>query len=139
MRRFMSRRFLAKVLPGSENPFRGKAVQLSVCGVILFKTTRSLNRTRVAGLGLNNHRSNVVCVIPFLILLKSIFRLGLFLVLSPSCFLALRLLELCPVSGFTNTSAMASASKMNWGGRSCFCYMHYKNQSEKSGVRIRPL
>ena len=104
MRRSISRRFFAKALFGSENPFRGIPVQLSICGVILFKITRSLNRAR----------SSVVWIIPFLILLKSSFRLGLFLVLSPSCFLALRLLELCPVSGFTNTSAMDSASK--WTG-----------------------
>ena len=132
MRRFISRRFLAKALFESENPFRGIPVQLSISGVILFKITRSLNRTRVAVLGLISHRSSVVCTIPFLILFKSSFRLGFFLVLSPSCFLTLRLLELCPVSRFTNTSAMASASRMNWSERSCFYYMQSKNQSGES-------
>ena len=134
MRRFIASRFLAKALFGSEKPFRGIPVQLSLSSVILFKITRSWNRTRVAVLGLTNHRSSVVCTIPFLILLKSSFRLGFFLVLSPSCFLPLRLLELCPDSGFTNTSAMASASKMNWSERSCFYYMQSKNQSGESQV-----
>ena len=130
MQRFISRRFLAKALFGSENPFRGMPVQLSISGVILFMITRSLNRTRVAVLGLINHRSSVVCTIPFLILPKSNFTLGFFL--PPSCFLALRLLEVSPVSRFTITSAMTSASKMNWSERSCFYYMQSKNQSGES-------
>ena len=130
MRRFISNRFLAKTLFGSEKPFRGIPVQLSKSGVILYKITRSLNRTRVAVLGLINHRSSVVCTIPFLILPKSNFTLGFFL--PPSCFLALRLLEVCPVSRFTTTSAMASDSRMNWSERSCFYYMQSKNQSGES-------
>ena len=128
MRRFISRRFLAKALFGSENPFRGMPVQLSISGVILFMITRSLNRTRVAVLGLISHRSSVVCTIPFFILLKTSFRLGFFLVLPPSCFLTLRLLELCPVSRFCHGFSF----KMNWSERSCFCYMQYRNQSGES-------
>ena len=65
MWRFTFSRFLAKGLCGSENAFKGMVVQLSVRRVISFKTTRSLNRTRACVLGLNNHRSNLVCVVSF--------------------------------------------------------------------------
>ena len=84
---FTSNRFLAKALGGLENPFKGMVVQLSVRSVISFRTTCSLNRTRAGVLGLSNHRSNLVCLVPILILLKSSFKLGFFfLPFSLSCF-----------------------------------------------------
>ena len=87
MWRFTSNRFLAKALWGLENPFKGMVVQRSVQSVISFRTTRLLNRTHAGVLGWSNHRSNLVCIVPFLILLKSSFKLGFFfLPFSVSCF-----------------------------------------------------
>ena len=127
---FTFSRFLAKELCGLENPFKGMVVQLSVRSVISFKTTRSLNRTRACALGLNNHRSNLVCVVPFLILLKSSFKLGFFfLPFSLSCFfVAFRLegfLKLGYLAGdaypvsmwLSGQNSTVGLTKWGWSGR----------------------
>ena len=126
---FKRARFLAKAEWRCENPLRDTVLQLTVGPVISFRSTCSLNRTRVGILGLNNHRSKVLWVLPCLSLLKSRVRFAFFLFLLFSVFLRLAGARL--PSGVLASMALAWSDRVRW---ECFNLCFLENQSRNSGV-----